>query len=166
MRSSGSSCGVASVLKFSGCDTDFRSLMKPVSPKVKSLFHYEIAVKAVLVLVCVSVALGSVLRGVGAGVGALVGVDSCYALPTEMPIEEVPPQQESPVEAPNSAELPKGEEAAEFSATRLSKRHRHLSSRECRVEQLYARNIHLARRMASAQFEHCFRNGCGAFLRC
>jgi len=135
-------------------------------PKLKSLENCETAVKAVLVLLCASVVLGGILRGVGSGLGVFAGVAPICTLPTEIPIEEVPTQHEAPAEAPNSTEMPKGEEGAPCSSTRLSERHRQESSRECRVEQLYARNIHLARRIASAQFEHCFRNGCGSPLRC
>ncbi len=144
--------------------------MKIGNRNLKRLRRYDVAVDALLLLVCTSIGLGGVLRATiadaGSGVGSLGVVQLFAGLPVEAPLEESPSQPEAPVAGSTSTEIAKGEEEAAGSLSSLVRRHRRVGSRECRVDQFYARAIHLLRGNALAQFEHRFRNGCGAPLRC
>lgn len=136
----------------------------------KRISCYDVAVKALLLLICASVGLEGVLRSAVSDAvscfGPLGSIPLFAALPIDVPVEESPLQPEAPGSSTTSTEIAEGEEEAAGSLVSLSRRHRRVFSRECRGERFYARAIHLWRGYVRAQFEHCFRNGCGAPLRC
>jgi hypothetical protein len=134
--------------------------------RVRHCAKHDIVCKAILLLLSASIAFGGSLREAGVGLGAQAGAEGRSASPVEVPLEEVPVPSEPPSESTHSEELPTGEEASRFRAAHPSPRRRSLSTPEYSVEQLYASGVRIARRTVHSQFEHRFRNGCGAPLRC
>ena len=126
----------------------------------------DIAVRAMLLSVCISIAFGSTIRfalPAVAPVFALVGADFS---PTSIPAEEVPVQEEVPAENQGSTGLPK-EHVAPCGANepKRSKRYRDRSE-QVGVSVLISAAARFERRSADRSFEHSFRNGFGAPLRC
>jgi hypothetical protein len=134
--------------------------------RIRYCAKHDITCKAILLLLCASIVLSGSLRAAGVGLGVEASLEGSSASPIEAPLEEVPVPSESPLEPPKPEELPKGEEANRCSAARLFKKRRPHPIPECLLEQAYASQVVVARRSVHSQFEHRFRNGCGAPLRC
>jgi len=142
------------------------AIVNCIISRTKPCTQHDMVCKAILLLLCASIAFSSSLRAAGIGLGVKPGVEGSSASPVEAPLEEAPVPSESPLEPPKPEELPKGEEANRCSAARLPQKRRPPPVPECILEQAYASQAVVARRSVHSQFEHRFRNGCGAPLRC
>lgn len=135
-------------------------------PMMKNRLKKNAGPKMVHALVGISILLGGFLRLVEADWAVQMAANQGFMLPTASPIEEAPLRQEAPTETSSSPELPKDEEETAISFARFGKRQRQVFPSGCQVQPFRSRNIHQVCRSSSAQFEHCFRNGCGSPLRC
>ncbi len=125
----------------------------------------EIVVKAILLLGCASITFGGCLRAVlpKSTVGM---VNAPGAQPLERPVEELPSHSEPPVESEHIPELPEGEGCTSFSCGYSSNKLRKELPHHRRCQHRTAMSLCLVKRGFLVQFEHRFRNGCGAALRC
>ena len=124
----------------------------------------RIAVRAILFVICISIAFGGAMRTLAISTLPglrLVGYEAFRAL---QPVEEAPLHEEVPSESPSPSELP--EESPSLAAEqRHAKRFRD-SSCASGLRTFSSRVSFLANRTAGSSSEHRLLNGCGAHLRC
>jgi hypothetical protein len=154
------------VLAFNAAFLLTPAIVNCIISRIKPCTQHDRMCKAILLLLCASIAFSSSLREAGVGLGVKPDVAGSSASPVEAPLEEAPVPSEPPTESTHSEELPQGEEAGRLRAAHLSPRGRSRSKHEYLVEQLYASGVRIAHRIVHSQSEHHFRNGCGAPLRC
>lgn len=128
----------------------------------------EIAFRALLLAICVSVTFSSAAQVVLPSLSSIhapVANESSSTHPSSVP-EEAPP------ETPGSNEPTKEGEAPSFSLRRKSHKSARFYVRQSDLAcfssscLLTARALLVGSKTPSRQFEHSYRNGCGAHLRC
>ncbi len=127
----------------------------------------EFAVNALIIAVCVSISFGS---------SAHVFLPLLALAPNDWSLSEAPLHQstvpeESPPESPKSSEMPEEGEAVSYALLRKSpkKASVQLLAKVVKLASCQShsvKNLLAAGQTGSSQFEHGFRNGCGAHLRC
>jgi hypothetical protein len=122
--------------------------------------------KVVLVLLSVSVALGSSLRSLLPAFGEGAYLAAFDDLAVEIPVEEYLFPQESTTGSRSSSPASEGEEVEPWSLERTLKRRGNEPSRYGRGEQLYIHYSVQVNRIIFIRHEHRLRNGFGAPLRC
>jgi hypothetical protein len=129
----------------------------------------EMAVKALLLAICIPISLGSPIR-----VLLLSLVPENARAANERLLAELPAQQscvpeESSPECPGSSELPEDSEAASVALPRKCQKKANFHRQLMRVvspQPQPARDIFASSQMINLPFVHCCRNGCGTHLRC
>ena len=126
----------------------------------------DLAVRIMLLSACISIAFGSTIRLALPAVAPILALVGSDCPPSNIPAEEAPLQEEVPAENQGSTGLPK-ENVAPCGSNDLkrSKRYRDRSI-QCGIQLLNSAASHFERRGADRSFEHGFRNGIGAPLRC
>jgi hypothetical protein len=126
----------------------------------------SLALKAMLIALCFSLSCGGAVRTLA--VATMPGLKLVGPVPlrTQLPAEEAPVQEELPTESPSPTELPRGEESPSLAADQKQAKRTRDHARASNVRTLSSHVSSVAIRAASSSFEHRFRNGCGAHLRC
>lgn len=128
----------------------------------------QIAVRAMLLATCILVAFSSVAHTLIPSrllAHTLVASESSPTHHSSVP-EEAPP------ETPGSNEPTKEGEISSISPRRKSQQAVRFDVRGCHLGWFFDRYLpasqvtHVGGQTPSPQFEHCYRNGCGADLRC
>lgn len=128
----------------------------------------EMAARVLLLAVCVSVALGSVAQVLTVSLSPT----HAFAANEPSPTHQSPVSDEVPSETPGSNEPTKEGEVPSFSLRRKSHKSARFYVRQSDLAcfssscLLTARALLVGSKTPSPQFEHCYRNGCGAHLRC
>jgi hypothetical protein len=142
----------------------FSSLMKSFSQTAS----IEIAIRALVIAVCVSVAFGSSARMLSPSLVPMQMYSANDGTPANLPVEQSSIPEELPAESSNSNELPKEGETDAFALPKkIQKKHRCLfgAAKVDLGRPHQEQSVRIGGQIAASQFEYCYRNGCGANLR-